>query len=81
MVESDLKMGRSRTSTFMVEVLFRGNCSMQGDVTWLEGEKKRSFRSLLELVSLIQEACEESGAPAPDYELWSWFDDQGRGEE
>ena len=77
MMESNLRIGKPRTSTFMVEVLFRGNCSLQGDITWLEGEKKRSFRSLLELVALIQEACEETGAPAAEYEIRSWFDEQG----
>ena len=69
-------VGKARSSTFLVEVLFRGNCSLQGEIMWLERRQPRSFRSLLELVQLIWEACEESGAPAADYELRAWGNDE-----
>lgn len=68
-----VQAGQVTGSTFIVEILFRTNCSFQGEITWLESKKKRSFRSLLELVLLIQEAQERSGAPSTDYEIRSWF--------
>jgi hypothetical protein len=38
----------------------------------MEGEKTKSFRSVLELISLMQEAMEASGSPEADYTLRSW---------
>jgi hypothetical protein len=55
--------GAPRTSAFMVEVLFRDNTTIQGEVTWLGGEKKRSFRSAVELVHLILEGCDGGQVP------------------
>ncbi len=72
MSTSGLQVGDARTSTFVVEVLFCRNFSLQGDITWLEGEKTRSFRSLLEMVVLIQQACDISGAPPVGYTVRSW---------
>ncbi len=61
----------------MVEVLFRDNTSIQGEITWLDGEEKKSFRSALELVNLIVAACDEAG-PAAEYTLRDWSgDDEG----
>ena len=60
--------------SLMVEILFRSNCSLQGDITWLEKNKTRSFRSLLELLFLLQGTCEEPGAPPADYQLRTWCD-------
>ena len=55
-----------------MRVLFRRNASWQGEVQWLEGEKTKSFRSVLELISLMQEAKEASGSPEADYTLRTW---------
>ena len=43
-------------ATFAVQVLFRQNTSWQGAVTWLEGRQEKSFRSVLELVLLMDNA-------------------------
>lgn len=45
-----------RHTTFVLRILFRQNTSWQGSVTWLEGKKEQSFRSVLELVLLINSA-------------------------
>ena len=47
-------------ATFAVRVLFRQNASWQGEVTWLEGKREESFRSVLELILLMDGALQES---------------------
>lgn len=51
-----------RIATFAVQVLFRQNTSWQGAVIWLEGRQEKSFRSVLELVLLMDNAigCAQS---------------------
>ena len=41
----------------------------------MEGKKRMYFRSLLEMVMLVQEALDEGGFPKTDYKLRSWKDD------
>ena len=43
-------------ATFAVRILFRQNASWQGQITWLEGKKEQSFRSVLELLLLMNSA-------------------------
>lgn len=45
-----------KRATFAVRVLFRQNASWQGSVTWLEGRREESFRSVLELILLMDSA-------------------------
>ncbi|MBQ2785972.1 MAG: hypothetical protein IJF02_05665 [Oscillospiraceae bacterium] len=45
-------------ATFAVRILFRQNASWQGSVTWLEGKREQSFRSVLELILLMSTALE-----------------------
>lgn len=49
-------------ATFNVRILFRQNASWQGSITWLEGKREQSFRSVLELILLMGSALE---APQP----------------
>ena len=49
-----------RAATFVVKVLFRQNASWQGSVVWQEGGQEQSFRSVLELIFLMDSAL--SGA-------------------
>ena len=44
---------RGQLATFAVRTMFRRNASWQGAVTWLEGDQKENFRSVLELLLLI----------------------------
>lgn len=46
-------MAQGRLATFNLRVLFRQNASWQGSVQWLEGRQEESFRSVLELLLLI----------------------------
>ena len=43
-------------ATFSVRILFRQNASWQGSVTWLEGNQEEYFRSVLELIVLMDDA-------------------------
>ena len=45
-----------KQATFALRILFRQNASWQGSITWLEGKKEQSFRSVLELVLLMNSA-------------------------
>lgn len=47
---------RGERGTFVVRLLFRQHASWQGEVTWLEGNGVQSFRSVLELVLLLDSA-------------------------
>ena len=42
--------------TFSLKVLFRQNSSWQGSVAWLEGKREEGFRSVLELIFLLDSA-------------------------
>ena len=43
-------------ATFSIRILFRQNASWQGSVTWLEGNQEEFFRSVLELLALLDNA-------------------------
>lgn len=43
-------------ATFAVKVLFRQNASWQGTISWLDGGSEESFRSVLEMLFLINSA-------------------------
>ena len=47
---------KGKVATFSVKVLFRQNTSWQGSITWLEGKREESFRSVLELLLLVDSA-------------------------
>lgn len=47
---------RGGLATFAVRIMFRRNSSWQGSITWLEGDQRESFRSVLELLLLIDSA-------------------------
>lgn len=52
----DSKNQKGSLATFMVKVLFRQHTSWQGSVTWLEKRSEQPFRSVLELILLMDSA-------------------------
>ncbi len=50
----DTKEGKA--GTFSLRILFRQNASWQGSLSWLEGKQEESFRSVFELILLINSA-------------------------
>ena len=47
-------------ATFHLKIFFRQNTSWQGTIRWVEGKKEESFRSVLELLFLMDSALRES---------------------
>lgn len=50
-------------ATFAIRILFRQNASWQGSVFWPEGKLEESFRSVLELIFLMDSALHYSSNP------------------
>ena len=55
-VLTDSQPASGKLATFAVRVMFRRNASWQGSITWLEGNRQESFRSVLELLLLMNSA-------------------------
>ena len=49
---------RGALATFSLRILFRQNSSWQGTVTWLEGNLEQCFRSVLELIHLMDSSLQ-----------------------
>lgn len=47
---------KGRRATFELKILFRQHGSWQGTVVWKEGRQEESFRSVLELIHLMDSA-------------------------
>ena len=57
--ETEAQYGKK--ATFMLRIVLRQNTSWQGSVTWLEGNRSQSFRSVLELLLLMDSALRIKG--------------------
>lgn len=47
---------KGRLATFSLRIMFRQNSSWQGALSWVEEKRDQSFRSVLELLMLIDNA-------------------------
>ena len=45
-----------KLATFGIRILFRQNASWQGSIRWTEGGQEESFRSVLEMITLLDSA-------------------------
>ena len=52
---------RGAFATFQLQILFQQNTSWQGLLTWEEAREEESFRSVLELASLLDSALTYAG--------------------
>lgn len=50
-----------KNTTFIIEIKSNQYNSWQGSIEWIEGKRMESFRSVLELVKLMDSAIEEQG--------------------
>ena len=50
---------RGRLATFELQILFRQHTSWQGVILWRERNQEQSFRSVLELILLMDSALRE----------------------
>jgi len=62
------------STDFLIRIQFRQHATWQGEIQWLgvKHERRRFFRSFLEMVMLIQEALEKEGKIEPSISLQSW---------
>ena len=59
---------RGRKATFRVRVMFRQNASWQGSLVWVEKNREENFRSVLEMMMLIDSSFEEERAALSDFD-------------
>lgn len=50
-----------KNTTFIIEIKSNQYNSWQGSIEWIEGKRMESFRSVLELVKLMDSAMEVQG--------------------
>ena len=50
------RLSRGTAATFEMRVLFRQHASWQGELLWMEKNTRQSFRSVLELITLMDSA-------------------------
>lgn len=70
MKDGELLSKRGDLGTFIIRVRHRQNSSWQGAVTWMEADRTVEFRSVWEMVKLIENAMDSSGAPQKDAPTW-----------
>ena len=68
MSDKDLLEKHGDLGTFIVRVQQRQNSTWQGRITWMDEDKSVNFRSIWEMVHLIEEAV----GPADDDDKQSW---------
>lgn len=49
-----------KVNTFIIHIQYRQNATWQGEILWVEQEKKEKFRSALELLKLFENAMDIS---------------------
>lgn len=49
-----------KKQTFIIEVMDTKNSSWQGKVNWVDGKKEQTFRSVMELLRLIDSVVAEN---------------------
>ena len=72
MTDDELLSRHGDIGTFIVRVQHRQNSSWQGRITWMEEDKTVQFRSVWEMIKLIESAVDTVSAPEKDGEE-SWF--------
>ena len=63
--EPDLTRRHGEAATFSIRVLFRQNASWQGTVKWVEAGQEESFRSVLELLLMMDSAASSQQVKKP----------------
>lgn len=56
----------------MIRIYFRQHADWQGTIQWLEAGKTVPFRSVLEMLSLLNEAVEKNSPAGEGLDFRSW---------
>lgn len=59
MKKSNARIGNQN---FLITVRSQENHTWQGTISWIEGKKEQNFRSVLELLKLMDSVIDEEGA-------------------
>ena len=70
MSDENLLKKHGDIGTFIVRVQHRQNSSWQGRLTWMEHDKTISFRSVWEMIKLIESAVDTVSAPEEAEPVW-----------
>lgn len=76
MNDEDLLSKHGDLGSFIVRVQHRQNSSWQGTLTWMERDKTIHFRSIWEMIKLVESALDETGS-VEDSDAPSWSDSTG----
>ena len=63
--------------TFIVRVQHRQNSSWQGRITWMEEDRTIQFRSVWEMIKLIESAVDKVSAQDSEADEAVWFPEDG----
>ena len=74
MKDEELLQKHGDLGTFIVRVQHRQNSSWQGRITWMEKDKTINFRSVWEMVKLIESAV-DTVSVSEDGDEPTWLDD------
>ena len=61
-----LQLRRGSQATFEMQIIFRQHTRWQGIITWLEERMEQSFRSVLELILLMDSALRQAEGGGSD---------------
>ena len=72
MADKDVLGNKGKQETFIVRVQHRQNNTWQGRITWADKDKTLTFRSIWEMVHLMENALYEDASPdeIPDIQSW-----------
>ena len=72
MADKELLGHHGKAETFIVRVQHRQNNTWQGRITWADKNKTLNFRSIWEMVHLMENAMYENASPDEIPEVQSW---------
>lgn len=73
MSDKELLSKHGDMGTFIVRVQHRQNSSWQGRITWMEEDRTVSFRSVWEMIKLIESAVDTVAEPEDAAQEATWF--------
>ena len=76
MADQELLGHRGKQETFIIRVQHRQNNTWQGRITWADKNKTLNFRSIWEMVHLMENALYENASPEEMPHVESWEDEQ-----
>ena len=79
MTDEELLRKHGDIGTFIVRVQHRQNSSWQGRITWMENDKTIQFRSVWEMIKLIESAVDTVSEQEDESAEPSWFEQDTQG--